>query len=405
MTPRALRMSYLVASVGGVAFFALSVLLLGILPGRVLNNQSLRMSPEHPLALNASALRGREIYSHEGCAYCHTQQVRYLKADMIRFGAPTLAWETRWDYPHLWGTRRIGPDLSRQSGSHSSDWHFAHLFAPRSIVADSVMPAYPWLFEGAADRPNQNARDLLEYLESLGHAREVAGPEGEARASAGCNCADDEMAQMAFHSTIINANPQKARREGEAPALGQGNSQRGRELYQRNCSSCHGPRGEGDGVGSAGLHPPAANLAAHEYSLSRLSFVLANGVAGTSMPAWRNFSSEDRSALAQTVRELHLVTREPEIPAATLALGAQVYKANCAQCHGEKGAGDGFAVAELRVVPANLRSVRLDLAQSLRVLREGIDGTQMAPWTGRLSEAELFAVADYVRGFFEGSTK
>ena len=123
------------------------------------------------------------------------------------------------------------------------------------------------------------------------------------------------------------------------------------------------------------------------------------------MPAWRNFSSEDRSALAQTVRELHLVTREPEIPAATLALGAQVYKANCAQCHGEKGAGDGFAVAELRVVPASLQSVRLDLAQSLRVLREGIDGTQMAPWTGRLSEAELFAVADYVRGFFEGSSK
>jgi len=182
---RALGMSYLVASIAGVAFFAMSVVLLGYWPKRVLDEQTRDMGPEYVLELSTSARRGRAIYSREGCAYCHTQQVRYLAADRARFGAPTLAWETRLDYPHLWGTRRIGPDLSRAAGTRSDDWHYTHLFAPRSVVPQSVMPAYARLFDGAPDRPRQEARDLVAYLNTLGLARELAGPEGEARAEAG----------------------------------------------------------------------------------------------------------------------------------------------------------------------------------------------------------------------------
>ncbi len=196
---RFLRMSYVVASVCGVLFFAMSVALLGIWPDRVLEDETRTMSPPHPLGLSVSEQRGRAIYSREGCAYCHTQQIRYLHADMARFGAPTLAWETRFDYPHLWGTRRIGPDLSREGANRSEDWQLSHLYAPRSLVPDSVMPAYPSLFDGSADRPRQEARDLVAYLGTLGRARELAGPEGEAHARAGCNCPNDEMAQMAFH--------------------------------------------------------------------------------------------------------------------------------------------------------------------------------------------------------------
>jgi len=403
MSGRAVRMSYIVASIAGVAFFAMSVVLLGILPGNVLEQQERKMLPEHPLLLSASEKRGREIYSREGCAYCHTQQVRYLESDMARFGAPTLAWETRWDYPHLWGTRRIGPDLARQSGTHSMDWHFAHLFSPRSVVADSVMPGYPSLFEGTPDQPAQSARDLVAYLDSLGRARETGGPEGEKRAREACNCAGDEMAQMAFHSPLVNASAEKPRRTGLAPALNpNADLVRGRELYQHNCASCHGVGGDGNGPGATGLRPAPANLNEHEYSLARLSFVLENGVAGTSMPAWRDFSMEDRSAIARAVGQLHSTQPEPNIPAATLELGARVYKDNCAQCHGGNGAGDGFAVPELRMVPASLAGVRPSLAESLRALRNGIEGTQMAPWTGRLGEAELSAVAYYVRAFYKG---
>jgi mono/diheme cytochrome c family protein len=149
------------------------------------------------------------------------------------------------------------------------------------------------------------------------------------------------------------------------------------------------------------LHPAPANLAEHDYSLSRLSFVLTNGIDGTSMPAWRDFSPGELSVVAQVVRGFHVAQPEPEIPKAVLDLGARVYSENCAQCHGVNGGGDGTAVSELHIVPANLRGERPSLSESLRVLRNGIDGTQMAPWTGRLSEAELSAVAYYVRGFYQ----
>jgi cytochrome c oxidase cbb3-type subunit II len=398
---RFLRMSYLVASIAGVAFFAMSVALLGVWPGRVLEQETRAMSPPHPLGLSLSEQRGRVIYSREGCAYCHSQQVRYLESDMARFGAPTLAWETRFDYPQLWGTRRIGPDLAREAGVHPQDWQFAHLYAPRNLAADSVMPAYPALFDGSPDRPRQEARDLVAYLETLGRARELAGPEGEAHARAGCNCTNDEMKQMAFHAAVLNANPAKASRQGPAPVLPtapEGN--RGRQLYLQNCAGCHGMRGEADGPGSAGLHPRPANLAAHQYSAARLSFVLWNGVAGSAMQAWRNLSTEDRAAIAQVVRGFYTAPAEPALPAGITELGAQVYAANCSQCHGESGAGDGSAVSELSMGPTDFRGTRPTIAESLRALRNGVEGTPMAPWTGRLSEAELSAAAYYVRGFF-----
>jgi len=199
---RALRIAYVVAAVAGVAFFVMSVALLGVWPGRVLDRQVRAMSPERALGLTVSEERGRTIYGREGCAYCHTQQIRFVHADIRRFGAPTLAWETRFDFPHLWGTRRIGPDLARAGSVRTDDWHLAHLFAPRSVVTDSVMPSYKWLFDGTPDRPLQGARDLVAYLQSLGRARELAGPEGDARARERCDCAGDSMMQMAFASSL-----------------------------------------------------------------------------------------------------------------------------------------------------------------------------------------------------------
>ena len=219
----------------------------------------------------------------------------------------------------------------------------------------------------------EEARDLVAYLETLGRARELAGPEGEAHAREGCNCADDEMAQMAFHSPVINANAGKARRQGPTPVLpGNADIARGRELYQHNCASCHGEQPSATAAAPA-LLPRPADLREHQYSLSRLSFVLENGVAGTAMPAWRDWSLSDRAAVAAAVREFYAPQPEPAIPAATLELGARVYRDNCAQCHGTNGGGDGSAVGELRIVPANLRGVRPTLAQSLKVLRNGID--------------------------------
>ena len=401
----AVRKAYFVAGVAGVLFFVLSVGLLGVWPRRVIEAQTAAMSPEHPLAMSASALRGRVIYGREGCAYCHTQQIRYLHTDMARFGAPTLAWETRFDYPHLWGTRRIGPDLSRAAGTRSADWHFAHLFAPRSVVAKSVMPAYPALFDAAPDRPRQEARDLLAYLESLGRAREIAGPEGEAHAREACNCADDEMLQMAFDGPI-NAHPAKTRRGGDIPALPPSTDlARGQQLYSDHCASCHGATGAGDGPGAAALKPRPANLVEHEYSGERLAEALWNGVSGSAMPAWRDYQPEDLAALAAMVKGLASARAEPDLPVHLVEIGARVYAANCTQCHGEQGDGRGSAAAELVMAPTNFRQQRPTLDHSLRVLRNGVDGTPMAPWSARLGADELLAVAHHVRGFYEGGAR
>ena len=355
-------MSYLAAGIGGLGFFAMSVLLLGVWPGRVLQQQIRETAPDHPMPLTASEQRGRVIYGQDGCAYCHTQQIRSLDRDIRRFGAATLAWETIFDYPQLWGTRRIGPDLSREGALRSPDWQLSHLYNPRNMVKDSVMPPFAWLFDGAPDRPKQDARDLLAYIETLGRNRELASP------------------------TIT-------RRQDDYPKLAASQDRtRGLQLYASNCASCHGRNGEGDGAGAAGLHPHPANFAAHEYTLDRLSFVLWNGVAGTAMPAWRDLPIEDLSALAQVVRGFH----SPDAPDSATDLGRQVYEDHCAQCHGDGPAANRFPIA-----PPDFRTQRASYAASLRAIRDGVEGTPMAPWTSQLSDDEISAVAHFVRGFYQ----
>jgi cbb3-type cytochrome c oxidase subunit II len=395
-----LRMSYLAAAIGGLGFFAMSVLLLGVWPGRVLDRQIRATSPSHPLPLSASEQRGRVIYGQDGCAYCHTQQIRYLDRDVRRFGAATLAWETIFDYPQLWGTRRIGPDLSREGAVRSPDWQLAHLYSPRAMVRDSVMPSFPWLFNGAADRPKQDARDLLAYIETLGRNRELAGKEGEAHARAACECSDDER-RLAFDSPALNASAAMTRRHGDYPKLTASEDQnRGRQLYASNCAGCHGTRGQGNGAGAAALRPRPTNLSLHEFSMDRLSSALWNGVAGTAMPAWRDLPLQDLSAVAEVVRGFHSAEAEPTVPQDVIDLGGKIYAARCAQCHGESGAGDGPAVDQFPIAASNFRAQRLNLDDTLRVLRNGVDGTPMAPWTRELSESEISAVAFYVRGLY-----
>lgn len=397
---RGLRMSYLVAVIGGLGFFAASVLLLAVWPGFTLEHQIKATEPEHPLGFTASEERGRDFYGHNGCPYCHTQQIRYLDRDVRRFGAATLAWETVFDYPHLWGTRRIGPDLSREGSVHSADWEFAHLYNPRHMTTDSVMPPFDWLFDGSPDRPRQEARDLVAYLESLGRGRELAGTEGESHASAGCDCSGDEK-RLAF-DVPLNASPAMPRLRGESPKLVAGTDRvRGLRLYRRSCANCHGERGQGDGAGAAGLLPRPADLAAHEFTRDRLSQAMWNGVAGTSMPAWRDLPVEDLSAIADAVQRFHPAQQEPAPSPQDLDLGARVYADRCAQCHGDKGAGDGPAADRFPIPSTNFRTQRASYETDLRVVREGIGGTPMAPWLGQLSGQEISAVAQYVRSLYQ----
>lgn len=90
-------------------------------------------------------LAGRNIYIREGCYACHSQMIRTLRDEVERYGPYSLAVESQYDHPMLWGSKRTGPDLARVGGKYSDDWHVDHLINPRDVVPVSVMPAYPWL--------------------------------------------------------------------------------------------------------------------------------------------------------------------------------------------------------------------------------------------------------------------
>ncbi len=403
---RILRMSYLAAGLGGVGFFAMSVLTLGIWPGAVLEEEITRSAPEIVLPLTASEQRGREIYAREGCAYCHTQQIRHTQADVERFGRAVIAWETELDYPHLWGTRRIGPDLAREASVRSEDWQRAHLFSPRAVARDSVMPAYPYLFRGSPDQPTQEGRDLLAYLDTLGKARAMAGAEGETKAREACDCPAD-LAAMEFDGPL-NARASKPMDRDEAEQdtampvldLADADRARGAELFAQDCAGCHGPNGAGDGPASAWLHPAPKDLTEHRFTTEDLTLALWAGVEGTAMPAWRDYSRDEMSDVAAFVAGLGQQGEGPEIPDDLLTLGEEVYQARCAQCHGDNGFGDGFAADSFAIRPTNFHAEQPSYVASTEALREGVDGTRMARWDDELTDAELTAVAAYVRTFF-----
>ncbi|HEY9536218.1 MAG TPA: cytochrome-c oxidase, cbb3-type subunit II [Kiloniellaceae bacterium] len=94
-------------------------------------------------------LAGRNIYMREGCYACHSQMIRTLRDEVERYGPHSLAVESQYDHPMLWGSKRTGPDLARVGGKYSDDWHVAHLNNPRDVMPESIMPAYGWLVRTA----------------------------------------------------------------------------------------------------------------------------------------------------------------------------------------------------------------------------------------------------------------
>jgi cytochrome c oxidase cbb3-type subunit I/II len=116
-----------------------------ILPSLMAQNfveRDARVQPYTPLEL-----AGRDIYISEGCYVCHSQQIRPMVAEKLRYGEPSTAAESIYDRPFQWGSRRIGPDLSRLGSKYPDMWHYRHMWDPREVVAQSIMPSYEWLFK------------------------------------------------------------------------------------------------------------------------------------------------------------------------------------------------------------------------------------------------------------------
>src|SRR5262245_29513912 len=114
----------------------------------------------------ALQLVGRDIYIREGCYNCHSQMIRPLHAETLRYGHYSVAGEFVYDHPFQWGSKRTGPDLARVGGKYSDDWQRLHLASPRDLVPESNMPAYPWLESAAIDAASVPPR--LRALQRLG---------------------------------------------------------------------------------------------------------------------------------------------------------------------------------------------------------------------------------------------
>jgi cytochrome c oxidase cbb3-type subunit I/II len=111
-------------------------------------------------------LEGRDIYVREGCYLCHSQMIRPLVSETLRYGAYSRPEESVYDRPFQWGSKRTGPDLARVGGKYPDLWHFRHMMDPRDVTPGSIMPMYPWLFKDKIDYGTMTKK--LQVMKSVG---------------------------------------------------------------------------------------------------------------------------------------------------------------------------------------------------------------------------------------------
>ena len=268
----------------------------------------------------------------------------------------------------MWGTRRIGPDLARETGRRREDWQLVHLFNPRYVVPDSMMPSYPWMFDGDADHPSGQAIDLIAYLQSLGRPAALLVP-----ASTG---------------TISVSSPPRS--EGPSPE--------GRRVFLAECAGCHGVNGDGLSPGGRALRPVAFNLAGNELTGAIVWRTLQRGVRGSSMQSWTALPADELEAVAAYAESLGQAGDLPQdarwaSDETLLEAGRRVFDTHCSRCHGEDGGANGPDAAKRDPRPANFHEMRPSYpaaAQAIHVGRPRIgDGIVALAHTGRNSSSHL----------------
>jgi cytochrome c oxidase cbb3-type subunit 2 len=236
---------------GSTLVYASLACMMGVLPGIELSSV-----PAGPGVKPLTALEseGRNVYVANGCGYCHTQQVRPLDGDKV-FGRPSAASDFKYQTPELLGSERTGPDLTNIGVRQpSSVWQYIHLYDPRAVVPESIMPSFDWLFE-VVDRtpagmtavplpkayapargvvvPTHRAEALIAYLASLKQPP-FSGIEGATNG-------ESAMADMTGSTTAPSATASA----GVSPPAGGYDAAKGAALFTANCSACHQANGEG----------------------------------------------------------------------------------------------------------------------------------------------------------------
>ena len=247
-----------------------------VAPFATVNTEADRVAGVKPYT--ALELAGRDIYIREGCNNCHTQTVRPLVADVLRYGPYSKSGEFVYDRPFLWGSRRTGPDLAREGGKYGDEWHYQHMRDPRSVVPESNMPAYAFLDDERID-PDLTRRKM----EVLGFP--YTGD--EVKALAGKTAMDAIVAylqKLGNDTGWREAAAVEYQGETKNPFEDDATIRKaGRRLYLEHCSGCHGS----DRTGSIG--PDISDIDMEEEELFNLIY---GGIPGSGMPGFSNLGAD-----------------------------------------------------------------------------------------------------------------
>lgn len=227
-------------------------------------------------------LAGRDVYIREGCNNCHTQTIRPLTAETLRYGEPSKIEEFIYDRPFLWGSRRTGPDLARIGGKYPDKWHYQHMDNPRSIVPFSNMPSYKWLAQNKLDIPYTEKK--MKALNLPYEAKDIEDLKGKTEMDAMVaylqRLGIDESKKKGLQtSSVALKNPYP---KGDAKAIHEGE-----DIYKINCKSCHGEKGKG------GIGPPLTGKLKFGENEKDLYTSVADGKSG-GMPGFTNQLKEKK---------------------------------------------------------------------------------------------------------------
>jgi cytochrome c oxidase cbb3-type subunit 2 len=244
-----------------------------IAPFRWINDPKLKIAEVKPYT--PLQLEGRDIYIREGCNNCHTQTVRPLMSDVERYGDYSKAGEFIYDQPHLWGSRRTGPDLARIGGKYPDAWHYKHIADPQSIVPKSNMPKYAFLQKPLDTSLTERKMKALKFPYTPADIDVLKGK--------------SEMdAMVAYMQKLGNDIPWRQAAKAVLNNPFQGNAAaiiEGKDIYDKQCAQCHGADLQG------GMAPGAKNMLYEDAELFRYVY---SGVPAKGMPAYGDSLGQER---------------------------------------------------------------------------------------------------------------
>ncbi|HSE96199.1 MAG TPA: cbb3-type cytochrome c oxidase subunit II [Methylomirabilota bacterium] len=302
---------------------------------------------------------GRRVYQREGCWYCHSQYVRPVTGEDMRWGPVSQVGEYVHDWPHLLSTRRIGPDLTRVGGKYGDAWHYAHHWVPTEVVPDSIMPSFRWLyraaevavvekdgevaladhgalgglFTGTANRKlplHPNPAGLAFSRETDGtpvlDVKNLPEPYDRAETWKGKTLTvivpTEELRGLVAYIQKLGTNrgawrdvfePQTMSASVMAIPRTREQEARGKAVYARRCVGCHGPSGDGNGPAATFLDPRPRDFRLGVFKFRTtpsgslptdgdLYRTLTRGLRYTAMPTWHELPEKDRISVISYIK-------------------------------------------------------------------------------------------------------